>query len=588
MGMCKKRMLSFILTLALMVGCFACTGISVKAADVEEDIVVLATAVSGDVPVEGVEFELLDTGIQQGDEGYIVATIVSDSDGKLKDNIAQLQDSTYDLKMVSSEDYSVTDTTYRYKVMSKKIILAGEAMDPYMSTWTGDENFKFDLKKEDSEPDLALMKIRLIDKLSGKLLKNPEVYLQVTNQYLVDNPGSASATRDLKSDNGEFVYKMDETWDGDTTITIGLHPDVKGYKAESLVLTTSWTGITKINGTEDYDGRTPVEMVVTKEGAADITKVEAESYKVLSSGGTVKIVVEGTNLTADNWGISAESVIRDTKKPCDAAKKVEIKDFTATGVSVTIPENETSDVIDYIFSVGPNDEEGEVVEQKTLTITQAGKEQGGDKPQDPDDKPQDPDDKPQTPGNDKPQDDNKPALPETIKVSSIKLSAASKEIAVGKKIKLTTKVFPANATNKSVTYKSSNTKYASVDGTGKVTVKKAGAGKTVTITATAADGSGKSASYKIKIMKSAVKSIKVKAAKSVKAGKKVKAKVTVKTTGKNANKKLKWTSSNTKYATVSSKGVIKTKKAGRGKTVKITAAATDGSGKKSTVKIKIK
>ena len=95
-------------------------------------------------------------------------------------------------------------------------------------------------------------------------------------------------------------------------------------------------------------------------------------------------------------------------------------------------------------------------------------------------------------------------------------------------------------------------------------------------------------SYKIKIMKSAVKSIKVKAAKSVKAGKKVKAKVTVKTTGKNANKKLKWTSSNTKYATVSSKGVIKTKKAGRGKTVKITAAATDGSGKKSTVKIKIK
>lgn len=42
------------------------------------------------------------------------------------------------------------------------------------------------------------------------------------------------------------------------------------------------------------------------------------------------------------------------------------------------------------------------------------------------------------------------------------------------------------------------------------------------------------------------------------------------------------------YATVNSKGVVKTKKAGKGKTVKITAQATDGTGKKATVKIKIK
>jgi VCBS repeat-containing protein len=39
---------------------------------------------------------------------------------------------------------------------------------------------------------------------------------------------------------------------------------------------------------------------------------------------------------------------------------------------------------------------------------------------------------------------------------------------------------------------------------------------------------------------------------------------------------------------VTSNGVVKTKKAGKGKTVKITVAATDGSGKKTTVKIKIK
>ncbi len=181
-----------------------------------------------------------------------------------------------------------------------------------------------------------------------------------------------------------------------------------------------------------------------------------------------------------------------------------------------------------------------------------------------------------------------PVTPKDVKVSSIRLSAVSKNIAAGKKLQLKAEVLPANAANKAVTYKSSNTKYATVNASGKVTLKKAGAGKTVTITATAADGSKKSASYKIKIMKNAVKSVKVKGAKAVKAGKKLKLKAAVKTTGKKVNKKLKWTSSNTKYATVSSGGVVKTKKAGKGKRVKITAAATDGSNKKSTVKIKIK
>ena len=63
---------------------------------------------------------------------------------------------------------------------------------------------------------------------------------------------------------------------------------------------------------------------------------------------------------------------------------------------------------------------------------------------------------------------------------------------------------------------------------------------------------------------------------------------TVKTTGKKANKKLVWTTSSKKYATVNSKGVVTTKKAGKGKTVKITAQATDGSKKRASVKIKIK
>lgn len=175
-----------------------------------------------------------------------------------------------------------------------------------------------------------------------------------------------------------------------------------------------------------------------------------------------------------------------------------------------------------------------------------------------------------------------------IKVSKLTITGMSKKIAAGKKIQLTAKASPADASDKTVKWTSSNKKYAVVDAKGKVTAKKAGEGKTVTITATATDGSGVKATYKIKIIKNAVKSVRLKAKNSVKAGKSLTVKATVKTTGKNANKTLKWTSSNTKYATVSSKGVVKTKKAGKGKTVKITAKATDGSGKKKTITIKIK
>ena len=178
-----------------------------------------------------------------------------------------------------------------------------------------------------------------------------------------------------------------------------------------------------------------------------------------------------------------------------------------------------------------------------------------------------------------------------VKVSDIKLSGISKRIAAGKRINLTAEVAPANAANKTLIWKSSNETYATVDAKGRVSVKKAGKNKKVTITATAADGSGISAVYTINILPNAVKKIVIKAdTKSVTAGKKLKLKavVTPDLSKKKVNKKLKWSSSNKKYATVTAKGVVKTKKAGKGKKVKITAMATDGSGKKKTVTIKIK
>lgn len=179
--------------------------------------------------------------------------------------------------------------------------------------------------------------------------------------------------------------------------------------------------------------------------------------------------------------------------------------------------------------------------------------------------------------------------PSDKKVQKITISTISNKIAAGKSATLRAEIKPANAAVKKVQWKSSNTKYATVNSKGKVTTKKAGAGKSVIISAYALDGSRVKGSYKIQIKKHAVKSVSLKVtSKTVKAGKSVQVKATVKTTGKDANKALRWCTSSTKYATVNSKGKVTTKKAGKGKKIKVTAIAMDGTGKQASMTIKIK
>ncbi|MDD6616204.1 MAG: Ig-like domain-containing protein [Lachnospiraceae bacterium] len=174
-----------------------------------------------------------------------------------------------------------------------------------------------------------------------------------------------------------------------------------------------------------------------------------------------------------------------------------------------------------------------------------------------------------------------------ILVSSVKISGQAAQLLTGKKIKLTASVSPSDAANKKVKWSSSNSSYASVTQSGVVLAKSAGAGKTVTITAAARDGSRKKATYKIKLRGAVRKITLTPSRKTVKAGGTVtiKAKVTV---GAGGSKALKWASSNKKYAVVSAKGIVTTKKAGKGRTVRITAAAKDGSAKSAAVTIKIK
>lgn len=169
----------------------------------------------------------------------------------------------------------------------------------------------------------------------------------------------------------------------------------------------------------------------------------------------------------------------------------------------------------------------------------------------------------------------------------MRITGMSKKIAAGKNIKLTAEFSPADSKNPSVSWSSSNKNVATVSQKGVVTFKKNSGGKSVTITAKANGGSGKKTTFKLTSMKGVVKKVKLSGKSSLKAGKSatLKAKVTA---SSGANKTLSWSASNKKYATVSAKGKVTAKKAGKGKKVTITAKATDGSGKKATFKITIK
>lgn len=184
------------------------------------------------------------------------------------------------------------------------------------------------------------------------------------------------------------------------------------------------------------------------------------------------------------------------------------------------------------------------------------------------------------------------ALKKVVKVSKITITADYKNLAVGKKATLKAAITPSNATNKEVDWSvdknAQKGKYASINSKGALTTKSKAAGKTITVTATAKDGSGTKNTIKIKVMKGGVKSISLKASsKKVKVKKKLTIKATVKTTTKktkDANTKLTWKSSNTKVATVNSKGVVTGKKAGK---VTITATSTDGTKKSKKIKITV-
>ena len=148
---------------------------------------------------------------------------------------------------------------------------------------------------------------------------------------------------------------------------------------------------------------------------------------------------------------------------------------------------------------------------------------------------------------------------------------------------LTATVSPSDADNKTVKWTTSSSAVATVNSNGKVTAKGKG---TAIIKATAADGSGENATCTVTVVtpKKSVSSVTLnKRSLTMQVGKTQTLSVTVKPTNADIRNVI-WTSSNTKVATVDSKGKVKA--IGKG-TATITATAADGSGKNAACKVTV-
>ena len=165
----------------------------------------------------------------------------------------------------------------------------------------------------------------------------------------------------------------------------------------------------------------------------------------------------------------------------------------------------------------------------------------------------------------------------TVDVNSIKLNRTSytyNRTTKNGTLTLKATVNPTNATNKKVTYKSSNTKVATVNGNGVVTLKSRG---TAVITATSSANSKIKANCKVTVVQR-VTSVKLnRKSVTLKAKGKAKQKTcTLKATVNPSNANVKtvtYKSSNSKVATVNSKGKVIAKKKGR---ATVTVTTRDG------------
>ena len=235
-----------------------------------------------------------------------------------------------------------------------------------------------------------------------------------------------------------------ELWEGESfTLTATVAPDNASNKS------VSWASGNKEVATVDQNGK----VTAVKAGKATITVTTADGGKTAQCEVTVMAKVASVSLDKSSLTLNVG----------------EEETLTAT----VAPENANDKSVSWSSSdgsVAKVDQNGKVTAVKagkaTITVTTA--------------------------------DGGKTAQCEVtviVKVVSVSLNKSSLKLNVGEKETLTATIAPENASDKSVSWSSSDESVAQVDGSGKVTAVKAGK---ATITVTTTDG-GKTAKCEVEV-----------------------------------------------------------------------------------------
>lgn len=267
------------------------------------------------------------------------------------------------LKESSKNSYEVTSAVKELKLVLNK----GEIQTVNGEAYDGKQEYTFQVKKIGGGAEEEEGKITNVSLVPDVFTaKGGEAKLIVTGEKL-DKFLKVGVTLSGK-DAGIDIHKSLESTDTNHVYTLNFPANdttqTKYYLVKCSVGTPSGTAhsVVEVAGKEE-GGEGPTDP----EAEAKITKITATPDSLPSKGGSVKLSVEGENLTADNWTAKAVGVLEGT----DASKgTVDAVDVTADGAIFNFGRNMIStNRIQWTIQAGPI-VEGEMQPQKEIVIYQ--------------------------------------------------------------------------------------------------------------------------------------------------------------------------------------------------------------------------
>lgn len=295
--------------------------------------------------------------------------------------------------------------------------------------------------------------------LEGEAVDISGIVLNV-EELSIAPEGTAVLVATLQPENAKIVKLIWSSSD-ESIATVDENGNIKGIKEGEVTITVA---------TEDGKYTAECRVKVTKDNVA-VGSVTISGPREVTAGNTIKLTatVKPDNATNKSvtWRSSNSNIAR-------VDQYGNVRGVRAGTVTITVTTVDGGRTATYRVTVkaGSNNNSASNAPSNPSTPN-----------------------KPNTPSNpSSPNTPNNPSKPSETKVTGVKITGGN-SVNVRSTLQLTATVSPSNATNKKVTWSSSDTNIATVDQNGKVTGKAEG---DVTITVTTADG-GHTATHKITV-----------------------------------------------------------------------------------------